>query len=139
MALETRGGGRVRAWVLVRARDPEKVVQRIYEMLRYEGGDEFVVVRADVVDYSHNIVVPVDAESEKALMGVVDVIKGVEGVEKQTATVVPVKMHVPYPPHIANGYIHAAELEAQLAQDIEIEEGLKPGRQAASPGHNAWG
>jgi hypothetical protein len=138
MAGETGGDGRVRAWVLVQAGDPGKVAQRLYEKLGHEGGDEYVVVRADVVDYSHNIVIPVDAESGEALGSVVDMIKGVRGVE--ATTIVRVTMSVPYPPHIAHGYITEAELEAQLELDIDIkEERLEAGRQGASPGHNPFG
>jgi hypothetical protein len=138
MAVKTSGEGRVRAWVLVQAGDPGEVAQRLYEMLGHQGGDEYVVVRADVVDYSHNIVIPVDAESDDALTSVLDMIGGLRGVE--TTAVVPVIMSVPYPPHIAHGYITHEELDTQLERGIDIDaEGLKAGRQGASPGHNAWG
>ena len=136
MTVGLGGYERVRAWVLVQADDPNKVARRLYE-LDSAGGDEYVVVRADVVDYSHNIVLPVDAESDDALMIVVAKIEDIQGVE--TTTVLRVTEHVPYPPHVANGWIDESELAAQEEQEIRIEAALKPGRQGESPGLNAWG
>lgn len=128
---------RVRAWVLGRADNPEEAAPRLYEKLGHEGGDEFVVVRADVVDHHYNIVIPVDGASDEALQGAIDSI-GSLGVLKEI-DVLKVRMHVAHPPHIANGYISHAELAAQHDQHIDIGEYIKAGRQGASPGHNAWG
>ncbi len=125
--------GRVRAWVLVEAKSAQEVAKGLYEELGHEGGDSFVVVRADVVDFvdfDYNIVIPVDAESEKVLSDVVEQIQGVDGVNE--TVIVRVKEHVPYPPHDAHGYITAQEAEAG-------QEPIEPGRQGASPGFNAFG
>jgi len=122
--------GRVRAWVLVKAEPAQEVAQGLYNELGHEGDDQFVVVRADVVDFDYNIIVPVDAESEDVLSYVVEQIQGVDGVNE--TVIVRVKEHVPYPPHDAHGYITAQEAEAG-------QEPIEPGRQGASPGANAFG
>lgn len=127
---EETGNGRVRAWVLVQAKPAQTVAEGLYEELGHEGGDSFVVVRADVVDFDYNIIVPVDAESEDVLSCVVEQIRGVDGVNE--TVIVRVKEHVPCPPHDAHGYITAQEAEAG-------QESVEPGRQGASPGRNAWG
>jgi len=130
---------RVRAWVLVQV-NPEaqvaQVAQGLYGELGHRGGNEFVVVRADIVaepigfgDY--HIIVPVDAESENKLKEVCDTIRKRNDVS--VAVSVRLEQHVPYPPHDAHGYITTEEVEAGRER---IE---KPGRQGASPGHNPWG
>ena len=149
---------RVRAWVLLQAESAAGVAQALYEKLGHEGGNEFVVVRADVVaqrlyeelgheggdeyvgvradnvagpsEFAYNIIVPVDAESEDVLRDVVDRIREVSRVNP---VIVTVDQHVPYPPHDAHGYITTTEVEAGR-EPVE-----KPGRQGASPGHNAFG
>ena len=122
--------GRVRAWVLVEAEPAQEVAVGLYKELGHKGDDSFVVVRADVVDFDYNIIVPVDAESENALSDVVEQIRGMDGVNE--TVIVRVKEHVPYPPHDAHGYITAQEAEAG-------QETVEPGRQGASPGFNAFG
>jgi len=122
--------GRVRAWVLVEAEPAQEVAEGLYNALGHEGDDQFVVVRADVVDFDYNIIVPVDAESEDVLSDVVEQIRGMDGVNE--TVIVRVKEHVPYPPHDAHGYITAQEAEAG-------QETVEPGRQGASPGFNAFG
>ncbi|MEA3377506.1 MAG: hypothetical protein U9R72_15060 [Chloroflexota bacterium] len=129
--------GRVRAWLLARADDPEAAATKLYEALQYEGGDDYVMVRVDVVDYPHNIVIPLDATSEEAFREALDRIESLRIL--QEISILRVVMHFPYPPHIANGYISHAELAAQHEQGVDIGEYIKAGRQGASPGHNAWG
>ena len=132
MRAEQTGNGRVRAWVLVRAESAQEVAQALYKELGHAGGDSFVVVRADAVDYSYNIIIPVDAESEDVLYEVDNVIKGHAGVSE--TVVVKVENPVPYPPHDAHGYITEREWEAGKDKTIE------PGRQlSASPGANPFG
>jgi hypothetical protein len=133
MEPETTVGGRARAWVLVRAERAEDVAERLYERLGQEGGDSWVVVRADVVEYEYNMVVPVDAESAEMVHEVVGMIRDHPGV--RDVVVAWVQRHIPYPPHDAHGYITEEELEAST----KPEEPIKPGRQGASPGYNGWG
>jgi hypothetical protein len=118
---------------LVRAERAQDVAEGLYGKLGHEGGDGFVVVRADVVDYDYNLVIPVDAESEEMVHRVVGMIKDHPGV--RDTVVVWVQSHVPYPPHDAHGYITVEELEAST----KPEELIEPGRQGASPGYNGWG
>ncbi|MGD2177417.1 MAG: hypothetical protein PVG71_06290 [Anaerolineae bacterium] len=133
MAEERTGSERARAWVLVQAEDPEALAQELYEAEGHAGEDEYVVVRADVVTpfYGYNVVVPVDAQNEDALNVVREKIWERQGVSR--SAVLNVKMHVPYPPQDANGFITEKEAEAG-AEEVE-----KIGRQHASPGLNAWG
>jgi hypothetical protein len=131
MMEQTAENGRVRAWVLVHADDPEAFAQELYELLGQRGEDDYVVVRADVVNHRLNVVIPVDAASETDLVRVVKKIAGLEIV--RDIAVLRVQMHIPYPPHIAHGYIDEDEFERYP------EEGFKPGRQGASPGANPWG
>jgi hypothetical protein len=127
---ETDPSGRVRAWVLVRAERPQELAERLYDELGHEGGDSFVVIRADIVDFDYNMIIPVDAESREIVNEVVGMIKDRPGV--RDTLVARVQRHVPYPPHNANGYITEEEAEAG-------KEPVEPGRQGASPGYNGWG
>jgi hypothetical protein len=141
MAVETGGDGRVRAWVLGRADDPVTVAERLYEKMGQTGENDYVLVRADVLedgDHPYNLVIPVDAATETHLEWVRGQIEGMDVTEVATLKV---DVHRPNPPHIAHGYIAEAELQAQYDQEVKFEEEirLRPGRQGASPGHNAWG
>jgi hypothetical protein len=131
MAVEVTENGRVRAWVLVEADPPEDVAQAIYDALGYEGGDDWVVVRADVVadHQGYNLVVPVDAKTTDHLAEVLSAIEDTDGVNG--TLVLQVTRHIPKPPHDAHGYITLAE----------AEEGKEKifGRLGNSPGANAWG
>lgn len=133
MGPERTRDGRVRAWVLVRAARAQEVTARLRNLDR--GGDDFVVIRADVVaespDFPYNIIVPVDAESEEVLSDAVDEIRGQSGVSE--AIKVGVLEHHPYPPHDASGYI--THHEAQVGE----RKPERVGRQEASPGFNPWG
>jgi hypothetical protein len=124
------GNGRARGWVLVKAESAQEVAEGLYKELGHEGGDSFVVVRADVVDFDYNIVIPVDAESQDMLYQVHDMIKSRSGVSE--TVIVRVEKHVPYPPHDAHGYITVQEAEAG-------KEPIEAGRQGASPGANPHG
>jgi hypothetical protein len=126
------GNERVRAWVLIQA-DPE-VAAEIHGSLGAAGGDDYVVVRADVVDYHFNIVVPVDAANEEQLCVAVCEIRKIKGVG--ATLVIPVTEHNPDPPHKAHGYISEEEANAYWPPD---EPDFEPGRQGSSPGGNAWG
>ena len=134
MEPETTRSERARAWVLVRAERAQEVAKELYDELGHAGGDSYVVVRADVVEYDYNIMIPVDAQSRETVDEVVGMIRGYAGVTDMV--VVWVQSHVPYPPHDAHGYITAEEIEASTR---EPKEPSKPGRQGASPGYNGWG
>ena len=127
---ETTLSGRARAWVLVRAERAQEVAEGLYDKLGHAGGDSFVVIRADIVDFDYDMMIPVDAESKEMVDAVVGMIKDHPGVTD--TVVVRVQRHVPYPPHDANGYITEEEAEAG-------KEPVEPGRQGASPGLNGWG
>jgi hypothetical protein len=124
--------GRARAWILIRTESPEAVARQLYEELSSKGGDSFVLVRADVVDYHYNIVIPVDAENWEVLQDLVREIQ--KRTEARETAVVPVVKHIPYPPHLADGYI--TPQEAEIYTDTA---GMKVGRQRNSPGMNVWG
>ncbi|MFC2031007.1 hypothetical protein ACFLWA_09795 [Chloroflexota bacterium] len=125
---------RVRAWIFVQAAPAEEVAQVLYERLGHEGGDSFVIVRANVVDHSpYNVIVPVDAESRGVLEEVRAMIEDLPGVGgTQIIAVVP-DGQVPWPPHNAHGYITPREHEAGDDPKADI------GRFPQSPGFNAWG
>jgi hypothetical protein len=128
-------GPRVRAWMLIRAEEPRTLAQRIYDELGFQGSDTFVVVRADVVDWTFNIVIPLDTESQGALDEICDRIRGMPGVAE--TLLLPVLEHHPWPPQLANGYISDAEADADPESwDKPTFERRRLGH---SPGHNPWG
>jgi hypothetical protein len=100
------------------------------------GGDQFVIVRADIVDHSdYNVIIPVDAEDDVGLKEAKSVITGQLGVENLSVVRVKKDGHIPWPPHAAHGFITELEVEALPIEQIPI----KAGRQHASPGTNKWG
>ncbi len=147
---------RVRAWVLVKAEDHEKLSNELadkYRETRYrnrvvefgKGGGELVVVRADVVDDDPNLVEPADAcESETNLVIPVDAAnKGIlrkfvgdiqikPGVT--VLSVLTVRKHNPDPPHASSTFVTDTEFNLDPVSDFE-----PPGRHPHSPGRNAWG
>ncbi len=127
----THVGERTRAWILVQVDSPLEAAQGLYNNLCDEGGESYVVIRADVVDYVYNVVIPVDAESPAALQTAHQRILEITGAT-QTA-VIPVVQPVPFVPHNAHGFITTTEARAGH------EKVDKPGRQHWSPGMNAWG
>ncbi len=143
MAEATTEETRVRAWVMVHAEDPEWFADELYEALGTVGGDERVMVRADVVEANgspYNVVIPVDAATEDDLQYIID-----QMMERGAAEILTLRVwmdgHHPNPPHIAHGYITQGELEEQDRKGITLMEEirLKQGRQGASPGHSPWG
>jgi hypothetical protein len=113
--------------------DPKETAARIYKKYGFEGGDDYVIVRADRVDHpAFNMVIPVDAADDDQLALVKETIEafGVTIVEELKVT-----LHTPYPPHEANGYIHPEELPVGEDRD----EFLHARRLGNSPGFNAWG
>lgn len=141
MAVENGEEKRARAWVLGWAENPAAVAEELYEEMGHTGENEYVLVRADVLedgDHPYNLVIPVDAVTEEQLNWVRE---KVEGRDVTEITILKVARHEPNPPHIAHGYITAAELEAQYEMEIKLVEEIRlaVGRQGASPGHSPWG
>jgi DNA-binding Lrp family transcriptional regulator len=127
--------GRVRAWVLVEADDAPRFARQLYKALGHAGGDEYVLVRADLVKHAHyNVIVPVDAKNPEALRMVVKQIA--ERVETKSISIAEVLGHNPKPAHDAHGFITAEEKAA--GRDPE-DPCVEVGRFPKSPGFNAWG
>lgn len=122
---------RVRAWILIQSDAPLEEAQRLYDNLVDEGGDQYVVIRADVVDYEYNIVVAVDAEN----MGAFHLVQRriLDFLPARRIAVLPVVQFIPAVPHDAQGFITDAEYAAGA------DKVLGSGRIHHSPGANAWG
>jgi hypothetical protein len=101
-----------------------------------EGDDQYVIVRADVVEGgSSNVVVPVDAASEDDLNDVLDLLRAAPGVEGElTVLKVKEKGHNPWPPHRSHTFVTEEEFD-----EFEVDEYKPPGRHPKSPGRNGWG
>jgi len=147
---------RVRAWVLVKAEDPEKLSNELadeYRETRYrnrvvefgKGGGELVVVRADAVDddpslveaadaceSETNLVIPVDAANKGILRKFVGNIQKRPGVT--VLSILAVQKHNPDPPHASSTFVTGTEFDLDPVRDYD-----PPGRHPHSPGRNAWG
>lgn len=146
---------RARAWVLVKAGNPKKLSNAL--AIEYKdhgsghefgkGGNDLVVVRADVVDGEWNLVIPVDAVTEVILKTFVTKIQKndfrnkkakeiMKDEEDNTTLVLKVTLngHNPNPPHRSSTYVTARELGLDHEPAFD-----KPGRHPKSPGRNAWG
>jgi hypothetical protein len=124
--------GRTRAWIMIQVDTPLEAAQRLYEDHGLAGGDSYVVVRADVVDYVYNVVIPVDAENPEVLQSVHQKILRITGARH--SVVIPLVQPVPPIPHDAEGFITVDEYA-----NGEDKVHCRPGRQRWSPGMNAWG
>lgn len=127
--METRSQ-RVRAWVLLKASDPQQAARAIGVYFT-DGGDEWVIVRADVVEGEYNLIVPVDAANDEALEKVLGILKKVAKGDPSVARVVE---HYPAPVHNAHCFITVDEYELN-----PLREYYPPGRHPQSPGANPWG
>ena len=126
--------GRTRAWLRVKAAKPEAAAAAI-EPYFNQGGDAWVIVRADVVDGGqHNLVVPVDVAKgdDTAWDTVLGIVRKAAGV--QQVDVERVVSHYPTPTHRAHSFVSQNEVEAWRVPEFE-----KPGRHPQSPGANPWG
>ena len=122
---------RVRAWVFMTAVDASAAAEAIVPTF-IEGGDEWVVVRADVVE-GGKIVVAVDAASEDSLQAVLSILT--EAVGSEPEAVWRVLEHYPSVPHAAHSFITSSELDELYAEEFD-----PPGRHMPkSPGANPWG
>jgi len=142
------GMDRVRAWILLKVTEPAAVVAEIersrgkpqgkFDMgLLSWGGDDFVVVRADIVEGESgwNLVVPVDAKPGDALNTAIAELTKAAGSRLVEHTVLRVTEYHPNIPHQSHSFVTAAEWESFQAPE------LKPGERnyPASPGANPWG
>ena len=128
---------RYRAWVLLQVNDPHQTAHALYEELKDQGDEKYVVVRADAVagdGLDYNIVIPVDAHDGSAFEQIYATILEISGADASAK--LPVLEHVPSPPQNAQGYITQDEYERGDPRD---KDKYQPGRQGNSPGWNAWG
>jgi hypothetical protein len=124
--------GRTRAWIMLQVDSPSEAAHRLYDSQGLAGGYDYVVVRADVVNYVYNLMVPVDAANPDVLQSVHRIILDITGA--RFSVVIPVVEFVPLIPHDAEGFITGDEYE--MGHD---KLHCKEGRQRWSPGMNAWG
>jgi len=122
---------RVRAWVLATATDAPQAAGALSAFFD-QGGDDYVLVRADVVEGEANLIVPVDAASQAALDSVVAMIRDATG--DSSPTVARVLSHNPDPPHRSYTFVTPGELDRD-----PVDEYSPPGRHPKSPGRNGWG
>jgi len=127
---------RIRGWIFVETKDPNATAEAMSRHFE-QGGDDYVVVRADVVvpegrEDEQRVVIPVDVADQGFLQHVRELIKETPGVSG--STFYEVKTHNPWPPHGGHCFVTEAELEAHPAQEFS-----PPGRHPKSPGRNAWG
>jgi hypothetical protein len=119
---------RARAWALIEATDPQMVADNVLEL---DDGDEFVVIRADVVDGGpSNIIAAIDTAKDyyDQAVAAINAINGINSL-----AFLKVLKYKPDPPHNASGFITTDEAERGEKKDA------KPGRQDNSPGFNPWG
>src|SRR3990172_1774924 len=119
---------RVRAWALVVSANPEATAAQIAAQFT-QGGDDWVIVRADVVQGAHNLVVPIDAASEAAFQAALAMVQGAAGV--QQVGVERVVQHYPSPTHRAHTFVTQSEIDEYPVPDF-----TSPGRHPKSPGSN---
>jgi hypothetical protein len=140
MTIRENENGRVRAWVLIRKEMPEgappiDVAEELYRELGYKEdyapGDRYLMIRADVVDYHYNIMIPVDALDLTELQDLVCQIQKISGATE--TAVLRVLASNPNPPHAADGFITLEEREGYPDECAIV------GRQRGSPGLNPWG
>ncbi|MGH2620032.1 MAG: hypothetical protein ACRDHG_05605 [Anaerolineales bacterium] len=104
-----------------------------------EGGDEYIIIRADVVQAEAgsflgevNLVVPVDVANTDVLAQVRERIRSTVGVSD--LAVANVVRYFPDPPHRAHTFVTADELGRDRVPEYD-----PPGRHPKSPGRNGWG
>ena len=125
---------RIRAWLFIHTEEVREAIKRIKELLT-EGGEQYVVVRADHVKSSRkfpfNLVIPIDAQDEEVLEEIVEQLVKMSGAERHVVAMV--RHHTPYPPQAAHCFLTDQETEG----DSDWPEG--GGRYPKSPGRNPWG
>jgi hypothetical protein len=123
---------------LVKSDDPDQTASALTADLT-EGGDEYIIIRADVVQCEMesfvrdvNLIVPVDVASADVLAEVLERISGLAGVSD--VAVANVTAYYPDPPHRAHTFVTADELGRDRVPEYD-----PPGRHPKSPGRNGWG
>jgi hypothetical protein len=125
---------RVRAWVLLKADNPEKVARKIYSNLGKVGKSNYVVIRADVVEGEYNIVVPIDTTPAN-FEQTVEMVASHTGVTSHT-TLRAIQFN-PGPTYLAHGFIQTSKEVADRNKWLRPDD---VGRiQKKSPGDNPWG
>jgi hypothetical protein len=117
--------------VLARAADAPQAAEALSAYFD-QGGDDYVLVRADVVEGEANLIVPVDAANQAALDSVVAMIRDATG--DSAPSVARVLSHNPDPPHRSHTFVTPGELDRD-----PVDEYSPPGRHPKSPGRNGWG
>ena len=111
--------------------DPHAAAKRLSTLFT-QGGDDYVIIRADVVtECAFNLVVPVDAA--EAHWGTAFELV-VQAVGASPATVCLVQRTYPEIPHQAHCFVTEEEHRA-----FPLHEYFPPGRHPKSPGANPWG
>jgi hypothetical protein len=139
--VETPETTRVRVWLLFDLEDAATVAADIEEKYvgfdEYNepiGGDDWIVVRAEVVSGgSFNLVVPVDVVDDDELEDLLADFE--EELDIVPAEQLKVDGHRPWPPHKAHCFLTGNEHE----QGGDYSQDFKVGRNPQSPGSNAWG
>ena len=128
---------RVRAWVLIQVEGNWQVIAKKIKAIDTKSPD-FVIIRTDLVSAWEgslfNLVVPIDAVDLAVIQNAVNNIKEMKTVTR--VEVLQVKNHDPLPPHLADGFITPAEVNADPRSAAKF---VKIGRQRNSPGENPWG
>jgi len=130
---------RYRAWVLFKVENPQGVAPRFGVpddkglTLLKAGEDNYVIVRADVVDGNegYTLVVPVDAANEDQFNAAYERLTALVG---EQGSVLRVVAHFPTPPHRSSTFVTEKELSGCF-----LPEYSPPGRHPHSPGANPWG
>lgn len=137
MADQTRNPERVRAWVLLKVEGKDEEVlaklQSLNSDLFYKDGgyEDYVIVRADLIDYEFNVIAPIDAKDEEQYIiardSLLEALKAADSQEFFT------KAHHPDIPHDANAFVtYREDFESPYPE-------IKAGRIHKSPGANPWG
>ncbi len=123
---------RARGWVYfdMKERSKAEAVAEQISALFPQGGDDWVVIRADVTT-DHQVVVALDARVsswDKA-------VQQVQAAAKASPTrVAQVGRHYPAVPHRAHCFVTKAEFDQWKLPEFD-----PPGRHPKSPGANPWG
>ena len=126
---------RVRALVFLRAENADETAETIYTNLGKEGKDDYVIIRADVlesVEDDFNIVVPIDTAPEH-FTSTKNLVTEYVGEENSKTFVI--KNHYPPPTYQAHGYTTTEEFAKEMGWDRPEEWTRVPN----SPGDNPWG
>ncbi len=125
---------RMRGWLFFKVDKPSEAAERVSKLFT-QGGEWWVVIRADVVDGSDfNLVVPVDSAKGTWTDAVEQVQKAVGQGRVDKAYIARVVESHPEIPHKAHCFITEEE-----HKQFGLKEYDPPGRHPKSPGANPWG